>query len=239
MTAVKVGCCGFPVARHEYFRLFDLVEVQQTFYQPPRLETVRRWRETAPPGFTFTLKAWQLITHPPSSPTYRRLRQPLPPQARNAYGHFRPTPEVFAAWTRTLEIARALAAPLVVLQCPASLRPSAENVANLRAFFTRIPRDDLRLAWEPRGAWPPSLVAQLCQELDLIHCVDPFKDAPQHGEIYYFRLHGRTGYDYRYSDAELQAVLAQVGKRPAFVLFNNKAMLDDALRCKRLLATLS
>jgi len=30
--AVKVGCCGFPVKRTEYYRRFPLVEIQQTFY---------------------------------------------------------------------------------------------------------------------------------------------------------------------------------------------------------------
>jgi len=41
---IKVGCCGFPVNRREYFRHLQLVEIQQTFYQPPRAETARRWR---------------------------------------------------------------------------------------------------------------------------------------------------------------------------------------------------
>jgi len=29
---VKVGCCGFPVGRQDYFSQFRVVEVQQTFY---------------------------------------------------------------------------------------------------------------------------------------------------------------------------------------------------------------
>jgi len=55
-----------------------VVEVQQTFYQIPRIATGKRWREEAPPDFEFTMKAWQLITHEPSSPTYRRLRTVIP-----------------------------------------------------------------------------------------------------------------------------------------------------------------
>jgi len=69
---IKVGCCGFPVARKEYFKNFSLVEVQQTFYKPPRMETAFKWRSAAPPEFEFAVKAWQLITHAPSSPTYRK-----------------------------------------------------------------------------------------------------------------------------------------------------------------------
>jgi uncharacterized protein YecE (DUF72 family) len=32
---IKVGCWGFPVAKIKYFDEFDIVELQQTFYQPP------------------------------------------------------------------------------------------------------------------------------------------------------------------------------------------------------------
>ncbi|MDI3299633.1 MAG: DUF72 domain-containing protein, partial [Bacillota bacterium] len=64
---VQVGCCGFPEARELYYREFPLVEVQQTFYQLPRPATAERWRQEAPPGFLFAMKAWQLITHDPSS----------------------------------------------------------------------------------------------------------------------------------------------------------------------------
>lgn len=45
----------------EYFRQFKLVEVQQTFYKMPRLETAQRWRQTAPADFEFTLKAWHVL----------------------------------------------------------------------------------------------------------------------------------------------------------------------------------
>ena len=47
----------------EYFETFPLVEVQQTFYEPPAPRTLLRWREQAPDSFEFTMKAWQLITH--------------------------------------------------------------------------------------------------------------------------------------------------------------------------------
>ncbi|HUW19226.1 MAG TPA: DUF72 domain-containing protein [Sedimentisphaerales bacterium] len=46
-ATTKVGCCGFPVARPEYFEQFSLVEIQQTFYQPPQPDTAKRWRDQA------------------------------------------------------------------------------------------------------------------------------------------------------------------------------------------------
>jgi uncharacterized protein YecE (DUF72 family) len=46
-----------------YARAFDVVEVDSTFYAIPAAKTVRGWAERTPPGFTFTLKVPQQITH--------------------------------------------------------------------------------------------------------------------------------------------------------------------------------
>jgi uncharacterized protein YecE (DUF72 family) len=226
----QVGCCGFVVAHDQYFRLFKVIEIQQTFYQLPRLQTAEKWRRVAPEEFEFTLKAWQLITHEPSSPTYRRLGKNIEPAAMGEYGSFRPTAAVRDAWARTAMFARALRAKFVVFQCPASFRPTKEHVANLRVFFAEIHRKGLQPVWEPRGAWPNRLVRDLCQELDLIHCVDPFHSEAQHGEIQYFRLHGLTGYQYRYTDDDLERLKVWVGKKATYVFFNNDRMKEDALR---------
>jgi len=44
MSRVKVGCCGFPKGKKAYFRQFKLAEIQQTFYKPPSVEIVKKWR---------------------------------------------------------------------------------------------------------------------------------------------------------------------------------------------------
>src|SRR5688500_17744034 len=67
---VKVGLCGFTIAIADYPRSFPVVEVQQTFYQPSADAVLRRWRDSVPEGFEFTIKAWQLVTHAANSPTY-------------------------------------------------------------------------------------------------------------------------------------------------------------------------
>ncbi len=231
---IHVGCCGFQKARAVYFRHLSLVEVQQTFYRPPRIETARRWREEAPPGFIFTLKAWQLITHAPTSPTYRKAGLDIPTEQRELYGGFRPTEPVLAAWERTREIGLALEAPVVLFQCPAGFNPTPENIARLRDFFRRVERGGLTFAWEPRGDWPDELVASLCQELELVHCVDPFTRSPVTTGLAYFRLHGIGGYRYQYTGADLDRLLALC--RPfetGYVLFNNVSMWEDALRFRQ------
>ena len=228
--SLNVGCCGFARSRAAYFARFSVVEVQQTFYKPPRLSTAQRWRSEAPPDFEFTMKAWQLITHEPSSPTYRRARLRLESPADH-YGSFRPTDEVFAAWNRTCEIAQALRARIVLLQCPASFPPTGEHVQNLETFLRTIDRHGIQLAWEPRGKWPPDLVQEICERHDLIHAVDPFQASPTTTGMAYFRLHGRTGYRYQYTDDDLDELLAWCRKfEKAYCLFNNITMWDDALR---------
>jgi uncharacterized protein YecE (DUF72 family) len=206
------------------------VEIQKTFYQPPRLRTALRWRRDAPPGFRFTLKAWQLITHEPSSPTYRRLAHPLSREMAQRLGSFRPSREVQDAWQSTRQIAEALEASVVVFQCPTAFTPTEEHVRNLSNFFSSLERGNFRLAWEPRGFWPPDLILELCRRLDLIHCVDPFRDkCLSMGEIY-FRLHGIGGYRYHYGDSDLEKLLSLCTGREGFVMFNNMTMKEDALR---------
>lgn len=232
---VKVGCCGFALAQAHYFRLFKLVEIQSTFYQLPRLQTAERWRAVAPPSFEFAMKAWQLITHEPSSPTYRRLTHTIAQAKLNRYGSFRATREVLQTWEQTAAFARVLGATLVVFQCPASFRPTPENITNMQRFFSRVDRAGFRFLWEPRGKWPDETVGALCQEFDLVHCVDPFKQLPVYGAFQYFRLHGVAGCSYGYTDADLRKVKEWAGRKPCYVLFNNKSMKDDAQRFLQLL----
>lgn len=231
--AVHVGCCGFPVNRSTYFTHLDTVEIQQTFYSPPRLTTARKWRHQAPATFDFSIKAWQLITHPASSPTYRRLREPLdgPPEA---YGFFRPTEYVWKAWERTQEIAEALGARWIIFQCPRSFTPTTEHIGNLRKFFKRIRERHWRLGWEPRGEWPSDVVQSLCQELDIIHVVDPFLQLPVTENLAYFRLHGIGGYRYRYTQEDLSRLKSWTEPYDeSWVMFNNVSMWHDAIQFKR------
>ena len=231
---IKVGCCGFPGGMKRYFQEFSLVEVQKTFYSPPRVETARRWREQAGDDFEFTLKAWQLITHPASSPTYRKAG--IKVSEPEKYGFFKPTEEVFSAWEKTEEIAQALKASVIVFQCPPRFTQSEEHISNLKSFFGSIERGGFTFALELRAPWERELLAELCEELGLVHCVDPLHEEPVTQRLAYFRLHGsyeggRINYRHRYSDDELGAVLEKAQRfYIAYVLFNNVYMGEDAKR---------
>lgn len=235
---LKVGCCGFPGGMEKYFERFKLVELQKTFYSLPKLTTAEKWREKAPEGFEFSLKAWQLITHPPRSPTYRKAGITIPESKKESYGFFRPTDEVFRAWEETKKIANALRAEIVVFQCPPSLKPTEENTGNMKEFFNSIDRGNLRFAWEPRGEWKDETIKGLCEELGLIHCVDPFmREMAYSTDIAYLRLHGsykkgRIDYKYKYTKEDLKGLLEKCKRIEAgdiYCLFNNIHMLEDAL----------
>lgn len=227
---VKVGCCGFRLARAEFFKRFPLVEVQHTFYKPPAVETLERWRAEAPDGFEFTLKAWMLITHEGKSPVYRRLGRELTPVEREECGSFRPTDTVRRAWETTLASARALGARRVLFQCPASFTPSDEHLDDLRRFFTETAAGTgLDYLWEPRGGWPDELVRAVCNDLGLTHVVDPFSARTVTPERIYYRIHGRRGQPYE--DEELAELASSIPREgDPYVLFNNVRMVRDAER---------
>ena len=195
-----------------------------------------RWREEVPVGFEFTIKAWQIVTHESNSPTYRRMKQPLPDAARGQVGGFRTTPPVLAGWQRTLECAHILQATAVLLQCPKSFRPTAENVRRLRDFLAQVKRPAGRLLWEPRGAWPTRLLTELCVELDLVHVVDPMQTETVTPERTYYRLHGTSGLRHIHTDEELRRLRDLVDGRPTpYVMFNNLSRAGDAERFLALL----
>ena len=233
MRIVKIGLCGFTIRIAEYPRQFPVVEVQQTFYQPPAEGVMRRWRRAMPAdGFEFTIKAWQLVTHAAGSPTYRRLRRPLTDAERAGAGGFRDTPIVAEGWRTTQACANLLGATAILFQCPASFRPTDENVANMSAFFARIDRPaGVRLLWEPRGPWPAALVASLCAAHGLVHVVDPFVNATVTTGVTYYRLHGITGSRHVYGDEELARLRDMVPDAgETYVMFNNIPRAGDAGR---------
>jgi uncharacterized protein YecE (DUF72 family) len=226
-----VGLCGWTVAQSRYIREFSLLEVQQTFYDPPADQLLQKWRATVPAGFEFTIKAWQLVTHEANSPTYRRLREPLPVASRPDVGGFRHTDAVLLGWERTLRCAQLLRASAVLLQCPKSFRPTSDNVSRMRTFLASVRRPDAALLWEPRGPWADALVAELCRDLELVHVVDPMQRDTVTPEQTYFRLHGTTGSRHVHTVDELRRLREMVDGRPcAYVLFNNLPRVGDAER---------
>lgn len=235
---MKLGMCGFTIGAAAYVKQFEVVEVQQTFYDPPPPATLERWRSRAPESFEFTMKAWQVITHFGTSRTYRRLRRPFDEGARAEAGGFRVNDTVLGAWQTTVEAARILRATAILFQCPASFRQTPENIGAMRNFFATVDRENgVRYLWEPRGPWTDDVVLGLCQELGLVHAVDPFIRPSLTPELTYWRLHGNKSHYASYTDDELDQIRRWIpASGECYVMFNNIPRVGDVKRFRALMA---
>lgn len=243
---IKIGTCGWGyLSAKEYFgenwkdkfssilqaysKLFDCVEINSTFYRIPRSNTPIKWREEVDQvnkKFEFTVKASKIITHLHKFAGEECLR----------------ILEIYE------EICHNLKAELLLLQTAAGFKPTAANIKNLRSFLKKA-KPKVQLIWEPRGAWydNPKQIKDICEEFDIIHGVDPFRNEPLYfskSKVAYFRLHGfgkPSMYSYTFSNQELKELADIVknlkGKVETFyVFFNNMTMYEDALRFKEILA---
>ncbi|MEM3090488.1 MAG: DUF72 domain-containing protein [Candidatus Bathyarchaeia archaeon] len=217
---IKVGCCGFPTSMKRYFENYSLVELNSTFYEYPRLETVEGWREKAPENFEFTVKAHQDISH--------KAKMRLDETSQQAFETMK-------------QICKTLQAKILLIQTPGSFRP--EKLSEAEKFFRAVDREGLTLVWETRGPeWEKLEVmeklSQVLSQLNVVHVTDPFRVLPAYtSQTAYFRLHGlgEELYYYQYTDEELKR-LGEIAKnfeaegKTVYVLFNNLAMFEDGLR---------
>jgi len=215
---IKVGCCGFPTSMKKYFENFRLVELNSTFYQYPRMETVEGWRRKAPENFEFTVKVHQDVSH--------RSKMNVEEAGLRAFEQMK-------------EICKVLNSKILLIQTPGSFGP--DRLADAEQFFKRVDHEDLVLVWETRGpAWENAetykRLGQVLESLNVTHVTDPFRVMPAYvGEIAYFRLHGlsKQMYYYQYSDVELRKLkdlIAVYEDKGAYVLFNNLSMFEDGAR---------
>jgi uncharacterized protein YecE (DUF72 family) len=144
-----------------YARHFPIVEVDSTFYGPPKEETSRLWAERTPPGFVFDVKAFGLLTGHGAPlerlpPEVRGTAEPLPAKGgrpRNVYLKDLAAEQREQLW----EIHRQALWPLhaagklgaVLFQFPPWFLLSQHRKEYLRRIPERLP--DFRIAVEFRG----------------------------------------------------------------------------------------
>ena len=245
---VLVGTCGFQRSRRLHYSNLDVLEVQQTFYDPRDVELFATWRSEAPESFTFTVKAWMLVSHEPGR-LWSRLKGPIPGDKSN-YGGLKVTKETLWAWEETLKAVEALKAPIIVVQTPPSFGYSDRNVEVAIKFFTTVERRGRTIVWEPRGDWWDNMEAleMVAKEAEVLVGGDILRGRlpPRSQRIVYARLHGLGGdevnYKYKYTDSDLEklrAIIEDIKPVEAYILFNNVYSYDDALRFKALISKLS
>lgn len=241
---IHVGCCGFPIAMTKYFKKFNLVELQSTFYRLPSEKTAKKWRSITPENFKFTVKAFQGISHLTESPTWRKFPKEKIENLKDRIGFLRPTQEVFEFFEKTIKICKVLRAEICLIQMPKRFLDTKENFENAKKFFSMIKKREVKIALELRG-WSQKNSELICREFNLIEVTDPFVRLPLYtGEIAYFRLHGkyekgRINYNYKYSKEELKELLRKIESlsnvKEIHCLFNNLFMEENATELKKLI----
>jgi len=241
---IVVGCCGNTgLSLRDYSEDFEAMEIQSTFYRLPSIKTAENWHQQVKKDFIFTMKAFQGITHPISSPTWRKAGSQKPVEKVENYGHLKPNEQNFECWANTVKICKALDAKVCVIQLPRSFTCNEENSKNIVGFFKNVERPFAITIEVRHRSWDenPEILKQSLKEIDAIHVVDPIIKKPfLKSKIGYYRLHGlskRLNYRYQYNDYELLKLLEEVRKiscQESFVMFNNIAMREDATRFKGL-----
>jgi uncharacterized protein YecE (DUF72 family) len=199
---------------------FDTVEINNTFYRLPSRQTFENWRDMAPSGFLFTVKASRYITH------RKKLKDPEEGLA-NFYGNLEGMGEACAA---------------VLFQLPPNF---GVNLERLEHFLDVMPRR-YRIVFEFRHAsWLDDDVYSALAKHNAAVCSadSPFHPGPRvsTADFDFFRMHGghRRGAP-KYSDGELDALAGELAQkldagRDVFVYFNNDYQgyaIENALALK-------
>ncbi|MCI4434589.1 MAG: DUF72 domain-containing protein [Thermoplasmata archaeon] len=228
---MHIGVCGFCEKRQSIYKDFDVLELQNTFYDFVREEWLKKLREESK-DFEFTLKALQIITHKKDSPTYRRYRSSL--GNMDNYGNFRDTEEVNEAMRVMLSYANILNSKIIIFQTPPSFSENDENIKNIYEFFKRYRKNNIIYGWENRGKWNSDTLKEIFESLGIIHVVDPFFSESITKEMRYFRLHGKGGYSYSYTNDDLMYLKGKV-KNGDYIMFNNTNMCNDARSFRKMI----
>ena len=209
-------------------RMFNTIEVNSTFYRPPRPDYCEKWVKDVEgrPDFQYTAKLWDRFTHQREEPWLRKEVQ------------------VYRDGIAPLVDAGKLGALLV--QFPWSFRYSRRNEDHLEQVVDDF--GDLPLVLEVRHrGWLQDRALDFIDSLGVGFCnIDQpaFRNnipltSYAFGRIGYLRLHGRNAeawfdkeagrdqrYDYLYNDDELdeiQSALEEIAERVErmFVIANN------------------
>ncbi len=197
-----------------YAQHFPTVEINSTYYRPPREGWAARWAAETSPQFVFAVKMWRQVTH----------EKRLAGVEEELETHFAASAALGEKF-----------GPLLV-QLPPSLEkdlPLLEDFAGacLRAWERHFPRRRLLAAMEFRHAsWDSgdarALLAKLGLSLVLSDLAGCTIDEPLAEGLVYVRRHGPGGHAASYGDAELDSLAERIrdwsaAGRDVHVYFNN------------------
>jgi uncharacterized protein YecE (DUF72 family) len=166
-----------------YAERFATVEINNSFYRLPPETSVQRWRDLAPPGFTYAVKATRFITH------YRRLKD---------------AGESLAQFIDRMSGLDEALGPLL-FQLPPSFPLRLER---LEAFLESLPAR-VQVAFEFReSSWFEPAVYAVLERRGAAFCISDLhgRATPEvvTAPLVYVRLHGPGRYSGSYDDASLE-----------------------------------
>lgn len=189
-----------------YLRYFDTVEINNSFYKLPSAETFRLWRQSAPPGFCFAVKASRFITH------MKKLKDP-----QNALDNI---------LKRAAELKDKLGP--ILFQLPPKWMVNAER---LEEFLAALPQRH-QYAFEFRErSWHQDAVYDILRRHNAAFCMYELNGfhspEPITADFTYIRLHGPGGpYQGSYSQETLREWARKIERwgerlKDIYVYFDN------------------
>jgi len=218
---VRIGCSGWqykhwrgdfypadlPQSRwfEHYAGVFDTVEINNTFYRLPEGSTFTKWREQAPRGFLYAVKASRFLTH------MKKLKDPEEPL------------------DRFFENARHLASRFgpVLYQLPPRWPIDLERFEH---FLAALPARHRHVVEFRDPSWYDDRVYALMERHGVALCLHDMQGSATErhvvGRFVYVRFHGWTKYAGRYSDERLDQWADWLAERigdgcDVFAYFNN------------------
>ncbi|MEW6143138.1 MAG: DUF72 domain-containing protein [Chloroflexota bacterium] len=205
-----------------YAKTFDTVELNASFYRLPTESAFAKWRNSAPMGFRYAVKASRFITH------IKRLRN-VEDELKLFLGRTGPLRDRLGP---------------VLYQLPPGLK---RDDSLLEAFLKLLPKE-LQHAFEFRNReWLDEGVFDLMRRYGAYFCVFdmPGLTTPvvATASFAYVRFHGHTALYYsNYGDEELAEWVGRIralkGVSDVYVYFNNDAggyAVENALTLRRML----
>lgn len=188
-----------------YYETFDTVEINNSFYMLPKIETLKKWRDCTPANFEFAIKASRFLTH------NKKLKDP-----ENALNNFLPRAEALGEKLGP-----------ILFQFPPKWRL---NLERLSEFLQALPTYH-RYTFEFREpSWLVQPVFDLLRKHNAAFCIYELGGFHSPIEITadwaYIRLHGPGGrYQGSYSDAALRGWAKRIADwqalRKIYVYFDN------------------
>ncbi len=195
-----------------YAQRFPTVELNASFYRQPKTSTWQLWRNVAPEGFRFAVKASRFLTH------IRRLADPQEPLDRLLSG------------------ARLLGDRLgpLLYQLPPGFHRTQENVSRLEAFLPLLPADALHAIEFRHKSWFVDETTELLRRHGVAFCSFDMVglECPllATAAFAYLRFHGSEAlYASNYTDEMLEGWAARLRELARevdemYVYFNNDAL---------------